>query len=258
MRKTPQCACIVLRSAAATSGTDSPVVAPSRRARRASGRSAASFGSGLCAFARQRLADDEIAGRAAEHQQVDQRIGAEPVGAVHRHARALADRVEAVDDRIGLAVLRRDDLAVYVGRDAAHLVVDRRHHRDRLLDAVDVGELERDFADRRQPLQDHVGPEVVELQHHVVLVRTAAAPFLDLLVHRPADDVARREVLQVRRVALHEALAVAVEQDAALAAHAFGDQHARAVDAGRVELPELHVLERECPRARPCRARRRC
>ena len=86
---------------------------------------------------------------------------------------------------------------------------------------------------------------MVELQEHVVLVRPAAAAFLDLLVHRPADDVARCEVLQVRRVALHEALAVAVEQDSALAAHALGDEHARAGDAGRVELPELHVLQRD-------------
>ncbi len=98
---------------------------------------------------------------------------------------------------------------------------------------------------RRQALQDHVGAEVVELQQHVVLLRSAAPAFLDLLVHRPRDDVARRQVLGVRRVALHEALAVAVEQDAALAAHALGDQHAGAGDAGRVELPELHVLQRD-------------
>src|SRR5262249_30842232 len=72
-----------------------------------------------------------------------------------------------------------------------------------------------------------------------------APPFLDLLVHRAADDVAGGEVLQVRRVALHEALAVAVQQDSALSAHAFGDQNARAGDTGRMELPELHVLERD-------------
>lgn len=39
--------------------------------------------------------------------------------------------------------------------------------------------------------------------------------------------------------------AVAVAQDAAFAAHALGDQAAGAVDAGRVELHELHVLHRE-------------
>src|SRR5690242_14826849 len=58
-------------------------------------------------------------------------------------------------------------------------------------------------------------------------------------------DVARGEVLHGRRVALHEALAVLVEEITALAAHALGDEHAGARDAGRVELPELHVLERD-------------
>ena len=38
---------------------------------------------------------------------------------------------------------------------------------------------------------------------------------------------------------------MAVAQDAAFAAHAFGDQAAGAVDAGRVELHELHVLQAE-------------
>ena len=48
-----------------------------------------------------------------------------------------------------------------------------------------------------------------------------------------------------RRVALHEALALGVGEIAALAARAFGDQAAGAVDAGRVELDELHVLQRQ-------------
>ena len=49
----------------------------------------------------------------------------------------------------------------------------------------------------------------------------------------------------LRRIALHEALAAGVGQIAAFAAHAFGDQDARAVDAGRMELHELHVLQRQ-------------
>jgi hypothetical protein len=49
-----------------------------------------------------------VAGRAAEHQQVQQRVGAQPVGAMHRHAGAFAHRVQAVDDLVGVAVLRRD------------------------------------------------------------------------------------------------------------------------------------------------------
>ena len=57
--------------------------------------------------------------------------------------------------------------------------------------------------------------------------------------------VARGEVLGGRGVALHEALAFAVGQVAALAARALGDQAAGGEDAGRVELHEFHVLARQ-------------
>jgi hypothetical protein len=123
--------------------------------------------------------------------------------------------------------------------------MDGGHDRNGLLDRIDVRELERDLADRRQALHDHVGPEVIELQQHVVLLVTRAAAFLDLLVHRARHDVARREVLQIGRVALHEALAVRFEEDAALAAHAFVISTPAPATPGGMELPELHVLERD-------------
>ena len=68
--------------------------------------------------------------------------------------------------------------------------------------------------------------------------------YLDFLVHRAGHEVARCQVLQGGRIALHETLAIAVEQDGAFAAAAFGQQHARAGHAGGVELPELHVFQR--------------
>ena len=49
----------------------------------------------------------------------------------------------------------------------------------------------------------------------------------------------------VGRVALHEALTLAVEQPAALAAHRLGDQDAQPGQTGRVELVKLHVLQRK-------------
>ena len=85
-----------------------------------------------------------------------------------------------------------------------------------------------------------------------------AAPFADLDGHGARDDVARGEVLGVGRIALHEALALGIGEVAALAAHALGDQHAGAEDAGRVELDELHVLQAAGRRGAPCRCRRRC
>ena len=72
-----------------------------------------------------------------------------------------------------------------------------------------------------------------------------AAAFADLDGHGAGDDVARCEVLGVGGIALHEALALRIREIAAFAAHAFGDQDARAEDAGGMELHELHVLQRQ-------------
>ena len=75
-------------------------------------------------------------------------------------------------------------------------------------------------------------------------MRAATAPFFDLGRHGARHHVAAGQVFRGRRIARHETLAVLVHQIAALAAHPFGDQHARAVHAGRMELEELHVFQR--------------
>ncbi len=198
--------------------------------------------------------DDVAAGGLAEHQQVEQRVRAQAVGAVHRHAGAFAHGVQAVHHLVVDVAVLDHDLAVDVGRDATHLVVDGGHDRDRLLRDVHVGEVDADLVHRGQALVDGLRAQVVELEQHVVLVGTAAAAFLDLLVHRAGDEVARRQVLQRGRVALHEALAVAVEQDGAFTAAALGQQHARAGHAGGVELPEFHVLQRDAGTCRHAQA----
>jgi hypothetical protein len=86
---------------------------------------------------------------------------------------------------------------------------------------------------------------VRQVQVDVVALGTAAAALADLGVDRAGDDVTRGEVLHDGRVLLHEALAVLVAQDAALAAGALGEQDAHLPDARRVELEELHVLQRQ-------------
>ena len=70
-------------------------------------------------------------------------------------------------------------------------------------------------------------------------------PCVDLGLLRARDDVARGELERVRRVLLHEALAVRVDEERAFAAAALGDEHARRVERRRVELHELHVLQRQ-------------
>ena len=91
----------------------------------------------------------------------------------------------------------------------------------------------------------HLRVEMLEMQEDVVLVGAAAAALADLDGHRPAGHVARCQILGVGGIALHEALAFAVGQIAAFAARALGDQAAGAIDPGRMELDELHVLQRQ-------------
>ena len=84
-----------------------------------------------------------------------------------------------------------------------------------------------------------------EMQVNVIGRGTDTATFADFDGHGTRDHVARGQILGVRCVTLHEALALGVGQIAAFAAHAFGNQAARAVDAGRMELSEFHVLQRQ-------------
>src|SRR5690606_15908676 len=166
-------------------------------------------------------------------------------GAVHRHAGRFADGIQAGHDRIGVVADLAHDFAVVIGRDAAHVVVHGRDHRDRLLVHVDAGEDARAFGDAGKLLVDHARTQVGQVEQDVVLVFADATALANLDGHRTRHYVARGEVLVVRGVALHEALTIAVAQDAAFAAHALGDQAAGAVDAGRMELHELHVLQRQ-------------
>ena len=171
-------------------------------------------------------------GAAAEGDRLHQGVAAQPVRAVDRDAGGLARGVEAL--QLGAAPLVR--------LDAAHVVVGARPHGDRLVDRVDARVRHREVARAGELGEDLLGPEVAQVEHHRAV---DAAPRLDLGRLRPRDDVARGKLERVRRIALHEPLAVLVDQEAALAAAALRDQDPRREHRRRVELHELHVLERQ-------------
>src|ERR1700719_1917349 len=128
-------------------------------------------------------------------------------------------------------------------RDAAHVVMRGRQYRDRLARPLDPGKDLGGFGSAGKPQMQHVGIEVLEMQQNVIALRPAAAALADLDRHGAGDHVARRKIFGRRRIALHEALAFGIRQIAALAAGSLGDQAAGAVNAGRMTLDELHVLQ---------------
>ena len=186
---------------------------------------------------RRRGAAERVLGRvparaSPERDRLHQRVAAEAVRAVDGDARDLAGGVEALER--GQPPLVR--------LDAAHVVVGAGPHRDRREDRVDAGVRHRELARAGELVEDLLRPEVPQVEHDRAV---DAAARLDLGRLRAGDDVARGQLERVRRVALHEALAVLVDQVAALAPAALGDQDPRRVHRRRVELHELHVLQRQ-------------
>ena len=122
--------------------------------------------------------------RAAEHDEVDQAVRAEAIGAVDADAGRFADREQAGDDRIGVAVFQGDDFAMIVGRDPAHIVMDGRDDRDRLTRQIDAGERLRSLGDSGQALVQDLRVNMVEVKEDMVLMLADPAAFADLHRHR--------------------------------------------------------------------------
>ena len=101
-----------------------------------------------------------------------------------RDARRLPHREQAGDDGVGIAVLQRDDFAMIIGRDSAHIVMDRRRHRDRLAGDVDAGENLRGLGDPGQPLVQDLRVDMVEVKEDMILMLADAAPLAHLHRHR--------------------------------------------------------------------------
>ena len=77
---------------------------------------------------------------------------------------------------VRVAVLQGQHLAVIVRRDAAHVVMDGRQNRDRLLRHVDAGEDLGAFRNARQALVQDLRIEMVEMKMDVVLLLPTPRP----------------------------------------------------------------------------------
>ena len=83
------------------------------------------------------------------------------------------------------------------------------------------------------------------MQVYVILLRTDTPALTNLNGHRATYDISRCQVFGVRCVPLHEPLTIGIGEEAALTARTLRDQHARAINSGRVKLHKFHVLQRQ-------------
>ena len=189
-----------------------------------------------CCRQRRRLgADDAVRHRARHDHRLEQRVAGQAIGAVQAACRDLAAGPQALDGAAALGVRG----------DAAHVIVHRRPHRDRLAHGIDAGgpAARRDAGEMPCEVRAERRPGIEE----------DAMAGRDMRRHRARDDVARLEFSAA--LACHEARAGLVYKHRALAAHGLADQrHGIEPDIERsgMELHELHVGQR---RARPRRQR---
>ena len=184
-----------------------------------------------------------MASSTPKDNEIDQRVRAKSVGAVHRHASCFAHCKQTGDDLLGIAGIARHYFAVEVTGNAAHVVMDGRRNRQRFAGQIDTGEDLSAFGNARQALGQDGRIDMVEMEENVVLFRAHTAAFTHFERHRTADDVARRQILRARGVAFHEPLTFGVGQITALPACAFGDQYAGTVNTRGMELYEFHILQ---------------
>ena len=85
---------------------------------------------------------------------------------------------------IGIAIgAKRHHLPVIVTGDAAHVVMHRWCHWQRLARQVDTGKDLAAFSNAGQPFRQHLGINVIEMQVNMVAIGAHAAPFAHLQRH---------------------------------------------------------------------------
>src|SRR5208282_1977232 len=93
-----------------------------------------------------------------------------------------------------------------------------------------------------QPLCDLLFAQVSQVEPDVCAQVAFEAPaFFHLRLDGARDDISRGQLHGCRRIALHEALTLVVEQIASFAAGALGYENIRSQKGCRMELHELHV-----------------
>lgn len=191
------------------------------------------------------LVSDGVGHGSAEHDQVQQRVGPQSVGTVHRGTGDFTTGQQTGHNFVFALVVLLDHFTRPLGGDTTHVVVDGGQNGDGFLGDVDPGEDVGGFRDTGQSFLEDVGGDVRQLQVHVVLFGADTSAFVDFHGDGPRHHVSRRQVLGRGGVSFHESFPFRVDEETTFTSSPFSDQAPGTVDTRGVELHELHVFKRE-------------
>ena len=114
-----------------------------------------------------------------------------------------------------------------------------------LLGGINAGEDVCSFENTGEALMNLLRRQVVQVKVDVISVGAHTTSFEDFHSHRAGDDVSGCKILCVGGIPLHESLTLAIPEDSTFSTAALSHEAASAIDAGRMELYELGILNWE-------------
>ena len=96
---------------------------------------------------------------------------------MHRNAGCFTNGVKPRNDHFGIIAHFGYNLSMIITRNAAHIIVDSRCHRQWLTRKVDTRKNLSAFRNAGQTLRQYRGIDMVEVKVDMVLVRTYTAAF---------------------------------------------------------------------------------
>lgn len=199
----------------------------------------------LMSLARSELGGNVESNGTAKDDKIEERVGTETVSTVDRDTGRLTAGVETGNNSVlALSVLSKS-LTSPLGGDTTHIVVDSGDNGNGLLGDIDTGENGGGLRDTGETLVENGCGEMGELEVDVVILGADTTAVTDLHSHGSGNDISGGQILGGGSISLHETLTILVQKETTFTTGALGNETARAIDTGRVELHKLQVLERE-------------
>ena len=114
-----------------------------------------------------------------------------------------------------------------------------------LLGGINAGKDVCSFENTGEAFMNLLRRQVVQVKVDVISVGAHTTSFEDFHSHRAGDDVSGCKILCVGGIPLHESLTLAIPEDSTFSTAALSHEAASAIDAGRMELYELGILNWE-------------